>query len=104
MNKSTIEAGLPEQVTVNEQKADNIPSAQVSANAMLAGVIGYDTSNQPIIPSRNKLTVKTNAHPNCDGTALGWIEGCSLNICWSNENGKFDKKKADELVRSYNAR
>lgn len=39
MNKSTIEAGQPEQVTVNEQKADIIPSAQVSANAVLAAGI-----------------------------------------------------------------
>src|SRR6185312_8254054 len=37
MNKSKIEAGQPEQVTVNEQKADIIPSAQVSANALVVG-------------------------------------------------------------------
>lgn len=67
-------------------------------------ILGKDASNQDIIPIRSKLTVKTNAHPNCDGTSWGWIEGCSLNICWSDENSKFDKKKADELVRSYNAR
>lgn len=38
MYKSTIEERQPEQVTVNEQKADIIPSAQVSANAMLPAV------------------------------------------------------------------
>jgi hypothetical protein len=43
MNKSTIEAGQPEQVTVNEQKADIIPSAQVSANALVicCAFLGY---------------------------------------------------------------
>ena len=86
------------------QTVETTTSSPNSTNAVLEGVIGYDTSNQPIIPVRKKLSVKTNAHPNCDGTSWGWIEGCSLNICWSNENSKFDKKKADELVRSYNAR
>lgn len=37
MNKNSIEAGQPEQVPVNEQKADIIPSAQVSANALVSG-------------------------------------------------------------------
>jgi|SRR5690348_1691487 len=36
MNKNSIEDGQPEQVTVNEQKADNLTSAQVSANAVLS--------------------------------------------------------------------
>lgn len=73
-------------------------------NNVLAGVIGYDSSGQPIIPIGDKLAVKKNAHPNCDGTAWGWIEGCSLNICWSDENSKFNREKADDLVRQYNAR
>ena len=38
MNKSTIEVGQPKHPTVNEQKADIIPSAQVSANAVLPAV------------------------------------------------------------------
>jgi len=72
---------------------------------VLAAVIwGKDASNQDIIPIRSKLTVKTNAHPNCDGTSWGWIEGCSKNIVWSNENNKFNKAKADELVSQYNCR
>lgn len=36
MNKSTIEAGQPEQATVNEQKADIIPSARLVQNGVLA--------------------------------------------------------------------
>jgi hypothetical protein len=74
-------------------------------NVLLAAVIlGKDTSGQDIIPIKKELVVKTNAHPNCDGTRWGWIEGCTKNICWSNENSKFNKEKADELVRQYNCR
>ena len=88
----------------NEQKAQSLPSASLEQNGMLAGVIlGKDASGQDIIPIRSNLEVKTNAHPNCDGTRWGWIEGSSKNICWSDENSKFNKEKADELVRSYNA-
>ena len=75
-----------------------------STNAVLASVIGYDTNGQPIITVRDKLVIKKNAHPNCDGTAWGWIEGCSLNICWSDENSRFNRQKAEELVSRYNAR
>jgi hypothetical protein len=35
MNKSTIEAGQPEQQPTNEPTAESIPSAQVSANALV---------------------------------------------------------------------
>jgi len=66
--------------------------------------LGKDASNQDIIPIKSKLVVKTNRHPNCDGTRWGWIEGCSKNIVWSNENSKFNKEKADELVLQYNSR
>ena len=66
--------------------------------------LGKDASNQDIIPIIRKLVVKINAHPNCDGTRWGWIEGCSRNIVWSNENNKFNKEKADELVAHYNDR
>ncbi len=88
---------------------DNVNSPKVSelfegGMADVQHVIGYDTSNQPIIPVRKKLSVKTNAHSNCDGTSWGWIEGCSLNICWSDENTRFNREKAKELVRQYNAR
>ena len=76
---------------------------------MLAGVIimeilGKDTSGQEIIPIAEKLKIKTNRHPNTDGTAWGWIEGCTKNICWSDSNSKFNRQKAAELVSSYNDR
>lgn len=87
------------------QTVETITSSPNSTNAVLVAVIlGKDASNQDIIPIRSKLTVKTNAHPNCDGTSWGWIEGCSKNIVWSNENSKFNKAKADELVSQYNCR
>jgi hypothetical protein len=84
-----------------DYKKNEIPT---DANNVLAGVIGYDTSGQPIIPIRKKLIIKQNAHPNCDGTAWGWIEGCTLNICWSDENTRFNREKAEKLVSQYNAR
>ena len=86
-----------------EQNSQITTEARNDDNNVLAGIIGYDTSRQPIIPIRNKLVIKKNAHPNCDGTAWGWIEGCSLNICWSDENSRFNREKAGELVRQYNA-
>lgn len=67
-------------------------------------ILGTDTSGQDIIPIADKLEIKTNRHPNTDGTQWGWIEGCSKNICWSNDTSKFNYEKAAELVRSYNAR
>jgi hypothetical protein len=84
-----------------DYKKNEIPT---DANNVLAGVIGYDTSGQPIIPIRKKLIIKQNAHPNCDGTAWGWIEGCTLNICWSDENTRFNREKAEKLVSQYNDR
>jgi len=87
------------------QTVETTTSSPNSTNAVLAAVIlGKDASNQDIIPIRSKLEVKTNAHPNCDGTRWGWIEGCSKNIVWSNENSKFNKDKADKLVSDYNRR
>lgn len=44
MNKNSIEAGQPEQVPVNEQKADNISSSQVSANALVGRSAGKNVS------------------------------------------------------------
>lgn len=52
MNKTTIESGQPEQVTVNEQKADITPSAQVSANA---NVIGSPNELEPVLALINHV-------------------------------------------------
>ena len=67
--------------------------------------LGKDCSGQPIIPINNnvKLEVHTNRHPNTDGTSWGWIEGCTLNICWGNDSN-FDYGKASELVNDWNNR
>jgi hypothetical protein len=103
MIQTLIKLLQPEQQPNSKQTADNISVSPSIANAVLAAVIlGKDASNQDIIPIRSQLVVKTNAHPNCDGTRWGWIEGCSKNIVWSNENNKFNKDKADELVSQYN--
>jgi len=66
--------------------------------------LGKDCSDQEIIPTSNNLELKTNCHPNTNGTSWGWIKGCSKNICWSDSTSKFNREKASELVRSYNAR
>lgn len=68
---------------------------------MITEILGIDCCGQEIIPIAKKLKVKTNAHRNCDGTPWGWIEGCSKNICWSNNN-KFNYEKAEELVNKFN--
>lgn len=34
--------------------------------------------------------VKTNRHPNLNGTPWGWIEGAQGNICWSGNQSKLD--------------
>ncbi len=65
--------------------------------------IGKDNSNQEIVPvSKTRLLeVKTNRHTTCSGSEWGWIEGCTLNICWSDDK-PFNKKKARELVNKWN--
>lgn len=65
--------------------------------------IGRDSSGQEIIPINENITlsVHTNRHPNTDGTAWGWVEGCTLNICWSN-NSKFTRDKARKIVNDWN--
>lgn len=65
-------------------------------------ILGKDCSGQEIIPIAKELKVKTNRHPNTDGTEWGWIEGCSKNIVWS-DNSNFNRIKAGELVSSFNA-
>ena len=61
-----------------------------------------DCGNQDIIPVRETLSIQTNRHSNCDGSRWGWIEGCSFNICWS-DNKTFNYKKASEFVHQYNS-
>lgn len=69
-------------MSTNDDLKINAPTTD---NNGLGNIIGYDTCGQPIIPVRDKLEIFTNRHPNCYGTSWGWIEGCSLNICWSNK-------------------
>ena len=67
-----------------------------------SATLGRDCCGQEIIPILGKkLSVHRNRHTNCDGTGWGWIEGCTLNICWSN-NKHFDEKRAYELAHRYN--
>lgn len=68
-------------------------------------VLGIDCCGQEIIPMNENVTLKvhTNRHPNTDGTAWGWIEGCTLNICWGDDE-KFTRDKAIELVNAWNRR
>lgn len=64
-----------------------------------------DCCNQEIIPiPGKKLSIHTNRHTSTAGNSWGWIEGCTLNICWSNDNNKFNHKAAGEFVREYNNR
>ena len=62
-----------------------------------------DCCNQEIIPIKDKLEIHTNRHPNTDGTSWGWIDGCSANICWS-DNKRFNHKEALKFVHDYNDR
>lgn len=61
-----------------------------------------DCCNQEIepIPGR-ELEMHTNRHTNTDGTSWGWIDGCTKNICWSNNSG-FNSTKAGKFVKEYN--
>ncbi len=65
-----------------------------------------DCDGQDIIPLNMdiKLTLKTNSHTNTDGSSWGWVEGCTKNICWSNDNYRFDKEAAKRLVEKHNSR
>ena len=66
-------------------------------------VLGLDSGGQEIIPVNKDVTLRVfkNCHPNTDGTDWGWIEGCTLNICWS-DNSEFTRDKARELVNDWN--
>ena len=89
MNQNKIEAN-------KEQRPTDVASGAV------LGVRGKDCCGQDIIPRPGrKLSAHRNRHPNCDGTGWGWIEGCTLNICWSNNND-FNEQKAYALVHRYN--
>lgn len=66
--------------------------------------LGTDCCGQPIIPMLDKLSMHTNRHPTTPGNAWGWIDGCSLNICWSNDDNRFNSKMASDLVEEYNNR
>lgn len=63
--------------------------------------IGTDCCGQPIHHNSRKWEVRTNAHPNCNGTSWGWIEGTTKNICWSNDKS-FNHSKALEVARLHN--
>ena len=87
------------------KKSDNTQLFYIMCQRQLfMEILGKDSSNQEIIPIKDKLELKTNRHPNIDGTAWGWITGCSKNIVWSNDTSKFNREKAEKLVRDYNYR
>lgn len=51
---------------------------------------------------KTRWTVRTNQHPNCDGTPWGWIEGSD--ITWSNESrSKLTRADAQRLAAEHNA-
>ena len=64
-----------------------------------------DSSGQEIIPRSSKvmLLMRTNRHTTCDGNSWGWIEGCTLNICWNNDSTRFNSKAASDLCAAWNA-
>lgn len=67
--------------------------------------IGLDCEKQGIIPLSEsvKISVHTNRHPNTNGTAWGWVNGCTKNIVWSDDHS-FDYIKAAELAYGWNNR
>ena len=64
-----------------------------------------DTCDQEIIPRSPKVTLSThtNRHTTQYGNSWGWIEGCTLNICWSNDSNLFNSKMASDLCTAWNA-
>lgn len=46
-------------------------------------------------------SVRTNRHPETNGSAWGWIDGPKENICWSDNIG-FNCAKASEVCRVHN--
>ena len=61
-----------------------------------------DCSGQEVVPVAKKLTICISHHPNCDGAAWDWIEGCTKNVIWSDSCIWFDYKRATDFVRDYN--
>ena len=55
-------------------------------------------------PVERQWDVRTNLHPNCDGTPWGWIEGDPMRRCWSNHYGSsFTRDHASRVVRDHNS-
>lgn len=70
----------------------------------MAEIIGRDCDYQDIIPiPGRKLVMHTNRHPNCDGSLWGWVEGCTSNICWS-DNRPFNRAACSKVISEYNER
>lgn len=97
----TLERGEKAAQDVYELLTDSFTGKQGEDTAQNK-VLGKDTSGQDIIAASDKLELKTNRHPNTDGSQWGWIEGCTLNICWSDDTNKFNRDKAEKLVSDYN--
>lgn len=89
--------------TPSQEALPQAPAGAVSDPAVCYAQIGTDCGGQPIIPRCKTLTMHTNRHTTTDGNLWGWIEGCTLNICWSNDSERFNSSKAAELVRWHNA-
>ena len=57
---------------------------------------------KPIEHNSAVWEVRTNRHPNTDGSSWGWIDGAPGNVCWSN-NEPFNRSRAGEVVAEHNA-
>lgn len=58
-----------------------------------------DCCGQEIVPIR-EMSIHTNRHPSTDGTDWGWIDGCTVNICWAN-NHSFNRAAAVKYIKEY---
>ena len=68
-------------------------------------LLGIDCNGTEIYGQLNKISVHTSIYPNYDESSHGWLEGCSKQVCWSDESGsRFTKKDADELANKWNER
>lgn len=62
---------------------------------------GIEIDNGTIWHNEKTWYVKTNGHPNTDGTRWGWIEGTEPEVRWTNSGETFNELDADQVVKEH---
>ena len=62
-----------------------------------------DAMGREFKPIARRIDWHTNRHRDNDGNSFGWIDGCDIDVIWSNGD-VFNEAAARKFVNEYNAR